>query len=101
MSVEKNRSKGKMRAHQPTITPIVMTYTLDEARELAALTTTIAANLKAIEESGCVDLEEMEKQTNNIAANLSAIEEADCGDLDELEQQTNNISATLASIEES
>jgi hypothetical protein len=49
---------------------------LEELREMAELTNTIAANLKVINEDKN-DLEEMVKQTDTIVGNLNVIDEND------------------------
>ena len=55
------------------------TMSLEEARELAELTTTIADNLKAIEHSDVFtnDLDDMLEKTTEIVQNLKHIEKAE------------------------
>jgi hypothetical protein len=75
---------------------------LDEARELAALTDRIVENLKFIEEhaDSNEDFDDLEKQSSTVAQNLQFIEQADTSDLDDLQKQTSEIVGNLAFIKE-
>jgi hypothetical protein len=88
------------------------TSTIEELREMAALTAQIRKNLTIINKNqskleeleqqlatieASHDLEELDKQTSRIAKNLSAIDEA--APLDELDEQTSRIADNLSAIE--
>jgi predicted ribosome quality control (RQC) complex YloA/Tae2 family protein len=71
--------------------------TLEQARELAELTSHIVANLQAIDADEN-DIEALLEQTNRIASNLNDISE-DQSNLDELFEQTDRITGNLNGIE--
>ena len=74
-------------------------YTLEELREMERLTTTIAANIRSIDEYGMTDcdLDDMLQVASQIAANLKIIAEDDT-DLEGLHEITNEITANLKRI---
>ncbi len=71
---------------------------LEDAKELADLTSRIVANLKVIEEDDA-DLDGLLEQTTAIVANLKFIEDSNL-DLDDFPEQTNAIVENLRLIEE-
>jgi hypothetical protein len=79
--------------------------TLDDARELLALTDRIVTNLQvisaAIDGEDGFDLEEMARQTDGIAVGLRAVSEMDVpDDLEEMERKIGSIVSGLRTIDE-
>src|ERR1700691_1630145 len=78
---------------------------LDEAKELLALTDRIVTNLQvisaAIDGKDGFDLEEMAQQTDGIAVGLRAVSEMDVpDDLEEMERKIGSIVSGLRTIDE-
>jgi hypothetical protein len=78
--------------------------TLDQAREMLALTDAIVANLNIINSPDSIfdldDLEVMDHQANNVVAGLRVINENDVPDLETMETQVSSIVTGLRTINE-